>query len=69
MVEEPIKQTKVFAELKKWDGEKEEIEIKREWIDDIVTAVQAQCMIANKQTGLCINGGQYYHVDIYEVEI
>ena len=34
-----------IAELTKWNGEKETIKIKKEWIDDIVTAVKAQIFI------------------------
>lgn len=59
---------KVVAELTKWDGTKETLEIQREWIDDIVAAIEAQFTIVNKPLGLYIKGSDYFHVDIYEVE-
>ena len=54
-----------IAELTKWNGEKEVIKIKKEWIDDIVTAVEAQIFIANNKQKFSIVGSDYYHVDIY----
>ncbi len=54
-----------IAELTKWNGEKETIKIKKEWIDDIVFAVQSQMYVNNKDTKLEIHGGNYSHVDIY----
>lgn len=62
------KKVKIVAELTTWSGEKETAEIQRDWIDDIVAAIQGQFTIINNQKGLCIRGGQYCHVDIYEVE-
>lgn len=62
------KEKQVIAELIRWDGVMETIRIKREWIDDIVTAVQAQCTIVNNMLGVSIKGGNYCHVDIYEVD-
>lgn len=59
--------TKIIAELTKWDGTVVAQEIKREWIDDIVAAIQGQFTIANRQQGLVIKGSDYFHVDIYEV--
>lgn len=59
---------KIIAELTRWDGTKETHEIQRAWIDDIVAAIQAQCTIINNQLGLHIKGGEYFHVDIYEVD-
>ncbi len=59
---------KVIAELIRWDGTKEVREIERAWIDDIVTAVQAQYTIINNTLGISIKGGDYCHVDIYEVD-
>ena len=58
---------KIIAEFTRWDGEKETREIERAWIDDIVTAVEAQYTIVNNQLGITIRGGTYCHVDIYEV--
>lgn len=59
---------KYIAELKRWNGEKEEVEIKKEWINDIVFAVESQCLFVNNKEGFEINGSNYCHVDIYEVE-
>lgn len=61
------KDKKIIAEFTRWDGEKETMEIERAWIDDIVTAVEAQYTIINNQLGITIKGGAYCHVDIYEV--
>jgi len=58
--------TKVIAEFTKWNGEKEEHEIEREWIDDIVFAVEAQMFVSIKDK-FSIQGGNFSHVDIYEV--
>lgn len=65
---EQYKSKKIIAEFTKWDGTIETQEIQRECISDIVTAVQTQFTIANKQQGLYIKGSDYFHVDIYEVE-
>ena len=56
-----------IAELTKWNGEKETIKIKKEWIDDIVTAVKAQIFIANNKQKFSIVGSNYCHVDIYSL--
>ena len=61
------KNKKIIAEFTRWDGEKETREIERAWIDDIVTAVEAQYTIVNNQLGITIKGGTYCHMDIYEV--
>jgi len=59
---------KYIAELTKWNGEKEEIEIKETWINDIVFAAEGQFFFANNKEGFEFNGCNYKHVDIYEVE-
>lgn len=61
------KSTKIIAEFAKWDGNVIAQEIKREWIEDIVFAIEGQLTIANKLLGLYIKGSDYFHVDIYEV--
>ena len=58
----------IIAELTKWNGEKVKQEIKREWIQDIVDAVVGQFTFVDKASGFGINGGQFAHVDVYEVE-
>lgn len=58
---------KYIAELIRWDGEEEKVEIKKEWINDIVFAVEAQCFFANNKEKFVIEGSKYAHVDIYEV--
>lgn len=55
-----------IAELTKWNGEIEEIEIEKEWIDDIVAAVQSQIFIANNKEKFSLNGRNYRLVNIYE---
>ena len=56
-----------IAELTKWNGEKETIKIKKEWIDDIVTAIKAQIFIADNKQKFSIVGSNYCHVDIYSL--
>lgn len=57
---------KYYAILTKWNGEKEGFEIQKEWIDDIVSAVEGQFFISNKENGITINGCDYANVKIYE---
>lgn len=56
-----------IAELTKWNGEKETIKIKKEWIDDIVYAIKGQFYVANNKEKFSIVGSNYCHVDIYKV--
>lgn len=58
---------KVIAELIKWNGEIVKCEIKREWAEDIASAVEGQYLFINNQSGFTIRGGDFKHVDIYEV--
>lgn len=55
-----------FAKLTAWNGEVIEQEIKKEWIDDLVCAVQGQYTFINKEKDFGINGGNFKHIDIYE---
>ena len=57
---------KYFAKLTKWNGEVIEQEIKKEWIDDLVCAVQGQYSFFDKVRGFGIKGGDYIHIDVYE---
>lgn len=59
---------KIIAELTKWDGEKIEQEIKREWIDDFVDAVAGQYTIINNKDSYGIVGNNFKHINIYEVK-
>lgn len=61
------KRTKIIAKLIKWNGTIIRQEIKREWIDDIISAIQGQFTIVNNLQGFMIKGSDYSHVDIYEV--
>lgn len=56
-----------IAELTKWNGEKETIKIKKEWIDDIVYAIKGQFYVADIKEKFSIVGSNYCHVDIYKV--
>lgn len=56
-----------IAELTKWNGEKETIKIKKEWIDDIVYAIKGQFYVANNKEKFSIVGSNYCHVDIYSL--
>lgn len=58
----------IIAELTKWNGEKVKQEIKREWIQDIVDAVVGQFTFVDKKSGFGINGGQFAHINVYEVK-
>lgn len=57
----------IIAELKLWDNRIEKQVIQRDWIDDMVFAVESQMLVQNKETGLRINGAKYRHIDIYEI--
>lgn len=59
---------KYIAKFKYWNGDIEESEIQKDWINDIVFAIEAQMFIANKNTGLQIKGSSYSNVDIFEVD-
>ena len=56
---------KIIAELIKWNGEKEEKEIKREWAADMAFAVEGQFFVQNKKNGLSFNGGDSAHILVY----
>ena len=56
-----------IAELTKWDGSKEQREIKKSWIEAIVWAIEGQWFFQSRKLGFPINGANYSHVDIYEV--
>ena len=63
-----MKEVKCIAELIKWSGEVIVQEIKKDWVSDITSAVIGQYAFADKVRGFAINGGDYMHVNIYEVE-
>lgn len=54
------------ATLTDWNGVDTIIEIKKEWIDDIVSAVEGQYFVASKSLGLCFDGGRFKQVKIYK---
>lgn len=56
------------AVLYYWDGSKEEVPAKREWIDDIVSAVEGQYTFIDNEKSLFIKGQNIMKVDIYEVK-
>ena len=56
-----------IAELTKWNGEKETIKIKKEWIDDIVFAIRGQFYFRDNNEQITIIGSNYCHVDIYQI--
>lgn len=56
-----------IAELTKWNGEKETIKIKKEWINDIVDAIEGQFYFQDNDKNFAIVGMNYCHVDIYSL--
>lgn len=60
---------KFIACFIKWNGEKVEEEIREEWIDVIVLAIETQWTIVNKHKKIAIKGSDYSHVDIIEREV
>ena len=54
-----------YADLYFWSGNKETIEIKPEFIDDIVSAVEGQYTFIDNTSGLIVKGEDIEHVDIY----
>lgn len=54
----------IIAVLTYWNGKEERVEIKEEWIADIVSAVQGQYFFSNKE--FAINGANFSKVDIYK---
>ena len=59
---------KILAVLKRWDGGEQIYSIKREWIDDIVSAVQGQYTYINNEAGFTIKGSDFAHINVYEVK-
>lgn len=59
---------KCIARLVKWSGEVIYQEIKREWAESIAMAVEGQFTFADNKEKFTINGGDFCHVDVYEVE-
>ncbi|MEG1565836.1 MAG: hypothetical protein RR342_03765 [Bacilli bacterium] len=57
---------KYYADLYYWDGKTETIEIKKEFIQDILDAVEGQYLFTNNITGLCVAGYSIRHVDIWK---
>lgn len=60
---------KCIAEFITWTGEKIKQEVKREWAEDIASAVEGQYMFINNESGFTIRGSDFQHVDIYEVAV
>ena len=58
---------KYYADVLYWSGNKETIEIKPEFIDDIVSAVEGQYTFIDNVSGLTIKGGDIRHIDIFSV--
>ena len=58
----------IIAELIKWNGEKVQQEIKREWIQDIVDAVVGQYTFVDRNSGFGVNGSQFAHINVYQVK-
>ena len=63
-----MKKYKYIAELIKWTGETVVQEIQKDWIDDVTSAVVGQYSFYDKVRGFGINGGEFRHVNVYEVE-
>lgn len=60
---------KYYTDLYFWSGNKETIEIKPEFIDDIVSAVEGQYTFIDNVSGLTVKGEDIKHVDIYFKEV
>ncbi len=60
---------KVIAEFTKWNGEKIQHEIQRDWIESIVDAVIGQFTFIDNVSGFGIKGSDFAHVDVYEVAV
>ena len=56
---------KYYADLYFWSGDNKTLEIKPEFIDDIVDAIEGQYTFIDNVSGLTVNGGDIKHVDIY----
>jgi hypothetical protein len=56
---------KYYADLYFWSGNKETIEIKPEFIDNIVSTVEGQYTFIDNVSGLTVKGEDIKHVDIY----
>ena len=59
---------KYYADVLYWSGNKETIEIKPEFIDDIVSAVEGQYTFIDNVSGLTVKGGDIRHIDIYTIK-
>lgn len=57
---------KCYAVLTRWDGYEVMLEIKKEWADDIVCAVEAQILV--RVGNFAIAGDQFSKVDIVEAQ-
>lgn len=57
---------KYYAELHFWFNKPETIEIQKEHINDIVSAVEGQYTFIDNKTGLEIHGEQIAYVNIIE---
>lgn len=54
--------------LTDWDGEQKVVEIKKEWLDDILDAVAGQYYLANKVKGYEFDGTNYSEVVVVDWE-
>lgn len=58
----------IVAKFIKWNDEEVVQMIEREWIDDIVAAVESQVFIANIKGNFTINGKDFKKVEVFEIE-
>lgn len=52
--------------LTKWNGEIQVVEIKEEWLEDIMDAVEGQYYFCNKTLGIEFDGGNYREVMVID---
>ena len=52
--------------LTKWSGEIQVVEIKEEWLEDIMDAVEGQYYFCNKTLGIEFDGGNYREVMVID---
>lgn len=54
------------VKLTKWNGETQVVEIKEEWLEDIMDAVEGQYYFCNKTLGIEFDGGNYREVVVID---
>lgn len=58
----------IVAKFIKWNNEEVVQMIERDWVDDIVAAVESQTLVVNVKEKFTIDGKQFRKVEVFEID-